>query len=66
MANPGFLELEGSQQGIIQSSVTRSGKAGMIQFFNFEHKLHFQSDDRGSYATAERKHEPIVITKEVL
>lgn len=65
MANPGFLELEGTQQGLIQSSVNRSGKEGLIQFFTFGHKLHLQADSKGGYAATQRRHEPIVISKEV-
>ena len=65
MANPGFLELEGNQQGVIESSIVRSGKEDMIQFFTFDHQLHLQADQRGGYTAAERRHEPIVISKEI-
>jgi type VI secretion system secreted protein Hcp len=65
MALNAFLRLVGAKQGEIKGSTTQKGREGKIAVIAVSHEILSPRDASTGQAAGKRRHEPLVITKEL-
>jgi type VI secretion system secreted protein Hcp len=60
-----YLRLVGEKSGEIQGSVTQKGREGKILVIGFTHDVESPRDAATGLAAGKRRHDPLVVTKEV-
>jgi type VI secretion system secreted protein Hcp len=60
-----YLDMTSEKWGRVQGSVTQKGREGLIMVIAYSHNISVSFDASSGMVTGQRKHEPLMITKEV-
>lgn len=64
MAIPAYVELIDSEGSPIEGSVEVQGREGMVEVIGFNHNLHLPTNPVDGSITGNRRHNPLVMTKQ--
>ncbi|MBF0237890.1 MAG: type VI secretion system tube protein Hcp [SAR324 cluster bacterium] len=65
MSMPGFMEIEGESQGVIEGSCIKKDFEKTIELYSFEHNVEIPQNTSTGLFTGIRIHRPIIIYKEI-